>query len=65
MPFKRFCGGGNGVIYAVGYDGNPYWLRHNSYLSPLPVPTEIVGANPLGRFSRTRPPWLLSPSTTR
>jgi hypothetical protein len=45
--FKYMFGGGKGVLYGIGHDGNLYWMRHMFYLSPMPDPPVRIPNLPL------------------
>lgn len=57
--FKTMFGGGNGVLYAIGHDGQLYWMRHNRYLAPTPnlppVPSPLLPQFELARTEWTPP----------
>lgn len=45
--FKYMFGGGKGVLYGIGHDGNLYWMRHMMYLNPMPDPSVKLPTNPM------------------
>lgn len=54
--FKTMFGGGEGVLYAIGYDGHLYWMRHLMYQSPIPDPGVRIPNNP--QYMQWRQQWI-------
>lgn len=53
--FRMMFGGGKGVLYGIGHDGQLYWMKHNAYLSPMPDATSRLPGNP--QYERWKQDW--------